>query len=663
MPFWWRRRKRNWYGRYQRKRFNKRRRPYYRRRRRRRFTTRRRRRRKTRRKVRRKRKTIAIRQWQPESIIKCKIIGYSTLILGAQGRQFYCWTNEAKNYIQPKAPGGGGFGYEVITLEWLYDEWVARQNVWTGSNQFKDLLRYTGCTIWLHRHPTRDFIFCYDLQPPFDITKHTYYNTHPYMLLLKKHKKVVLSQQSKPNGKLFVKVKIRPPKQMTTKWFFQQQFYKFGLVNLQASVATLRYPRISCQAQSQMITIYYLNPDFFTTPDWGQTINGQWLPLKTITLPITFYYKDKQGKEQTFTINRGQIGQESEYYKSINRDGGWFDPRVLNAYKIKQGSNTEIAQRPIWTARYNPNEDNGVGNKVYVISVLGHSYLPPTTQHNWVISDQPIWLALWGFWNYLQYETQDQYWYKHMMFVIKCPAIKPITQAGKTDWYAFVDLSFVSGNMPYEEYLDENAKKLWYPTAMKQTETINAIVESGPFVPKLGNLKESTWELYYKYKFFFKWGGPQIQEKPIDDPQHQGFYPIPDNFQQGLQISHPKHLSPQSILHQWDFRRGFVTETALKRMQEHLQTDTDVQSSYSEPEKKKRKIQKEVPHTQEKQEALQACLRSLFEEDTFQDTDNLKQLIIQQQQQQQQLKSNILVLLSDLKQQQRYLGLQTGNLV
>ncbi len=44
-----------------------------------------------------------------------------------------------------------------------------------------------------------------------------------------------------------------------------------------------------------------------------------------------------------------------------------------------------------------------------------------------------------------------------------------------------------------------NQKKLWYPTANRQTTTINALVESGPYIPKLTNIKESTWELPYRY--------------------------------------------------------------------------------------------------------------------------------------------------------------------
>lgn len=72
---------------------------------------------KRRHKVRRKLKKINIQQWQPDSIKKCKIKGYSVLVLGANGRQSFCTTNQIKEYPIPKAPAGGGFGSETISLQ------------------------------------------------------------------------------------------------------------------------------------------------------------------------------------------------------------------------------------------------------------------------------------------------------------------------------------------------------------------------------------------------------------------------------------------------------------------------------------------------------------------------------------------------------------------
>ncbi len=60
-----------------------------------------------------------------------------------------------------RAPGGGGFGVERINLQYLYQEWKARNNIWTSTNQLTDLGRYIGGKITFYRHPDTDFIVNY----------------------------------------------------------------------------------------------------------------------------------------------------------------------------------------------------------------------------------------------------------------------------------------------------------------------------------------------------------------------------------------------------------------------------------------------------------------------------------------------------------------------
>nr|UHK06889.1 MAG: ORF1 [Torque teno midi virus] len=667
MPFWWNRRRKPWYGRW---RYRRRLQRYKRRKPRRRFTRRRgrkttRRRRRRKYKVRRKQKKITIKQWQPESITKCKIKGYSTLVLGAEGTQYLCWTNQASDYTQPKAPGGGGFGCELITLEWLYKEYRAHNNIWTRSNQNKDLCRYTGCTITLYRHPTVDFIFAYSIMPPFNINKFTYTDIQPQNMLLRAHHKVILSRMSHPRGKLRVKVHIKPPKQMSTRWYFQKEFADAGLVLLQASACDFGHPRISPLSQSQMITIYYLNTTFWPTPDWGQAINQPWKNILTQDPHITFHFKNSKGQTETYNFGQAYDTWEhsiSGYYQSINRSGGWFDPRVLNAFKVtKTSTGAELGALPLYTARYNPNEDTGENNEVYVISILQHSYQPPTVTPDYIIRGQPLWMALFGFYSFLKYSSKDKGFMEHYMFVLKSPAIKPISQVSKQNYYPFLDPAFIAGKLPFDEYLSDNIAKLWYPTAERQIQTINALVESGPFIPRLTNIKYSTWELSYNYKFFFKWGGPQVTDQNVDDPKYQQTYPTPGNQPEAVQIADPRKMSPESLLHEWDFRRGIVTQAALKRMQENLTIDTDFQSDDSESPPKRRKITKEMPCKEKEESQLHHCLQQLCKEDTFQEApQTLQELINQQQQQQQHLKHNILQLLTELKKKQRFLSLQTG---
>nr|UHK05385.1 MAG: ORF1 [Torque teno midi virus] len=659
MPFWWRRRRKNWYGkwRWRKRRYTKRRprRKFYKRRRPRR-TTRRRRRRKVRRK---KLQKITIKQWQPESIHKCKIVGFSNLVLGAQGTQYLCWTNEQPEYTQPKAPGGGGFGSEVITLDWLYKQWRAHNNIWTKSNKNKDLVRYTGGVITLFRHPTTDFVFTYNLSPPFDITKFTYPDLQPQNILLRPKKRIILSMLSKPWGSRKVRVKLKPPKQMSTKWFFQANFADAGLALLQASAANFRYASIGPKAQNQMVTIYCLDLDLFNIPNWGQAQDAAWKPQSTYT--YTFKYIDPKTKqEETITpATTTKAPYTTAYQTSVSREYGWWQPKILQSSAIIRSS-TPTANRPIFTARYNPNVDTGDGNIVYIVSILQSKWTPPTIQTEHEIVGQPLWMAFYGFFSYLKYITKDKAFDLHYLFVIKSPAVIPVTVT-RQDFYAFVDLDFINGQLPWEEYMSAKVKATWYPKAVFQTTTINSIVESGPFMPRYTNIPESTWELPYKYKFYFKWGGPQAPDEPVDDPKGKDTYPVPDTMHETIQIGDPKKQTPASILHQWDFRRGIVTQRALKRMQENIETDTDFQSDESETPTKRRKITKEMPYKPHKEEKIKKCLLSLCEENTCQETpETIQDLIQQQQQQQRHLKRNILQLLTHLKTQQRFLGLQTG---
>ncbi|UJO02052.1 ORF1 [Anelloviridae sp.] len=663
MPFWWKRRKRPWFGRWRYRRnkfrsFRKRRprRRYARRRTRR--TTRRRRKRK----VRRKRKKIPIQQWQPESIKKCKIIGFSDLIIGAEGRQFLCWTDEREQYIQPKAPGGGGFGYETITLDYLYSQHRAHNCVWTASNQYKDLCRYTGGCIWLYRHPTTDFVFSYSVQPPFEITKLTYPQLQPQNMLLEPTHKIILSLKNKPHGKHRVKIKFKPPKTMSNTWYFQKQFSDFPLVLFRATAASFSFPRISPLSQSQMITIYYLDTNMWTSCNWAATQNSWWKPAGTAT---TWEFITKTSAGDVITkVNQTTNWPNSKdgYYQSINKNTGWFQKKILNAYKMKR-DNQEVANRPIYTARYNPNEDDGYGNVIYAVSLLQSSWAEPTTQQDYVIRGLPLWMGFYGFYSFLKLITKDKAFDEHYMFIVKCRAIRPISQPTPQSYYPFIDRSFIDSTLPYDEYISANIEKFWYPKAYFQQQTINAFVEAGPFIPKYTNIPYSTWELSYKYIFYFKWGGPQVTDPPVDDPTGKGTYPLPGPHQAAIQISNPKKQSTESMLHEWDWRRGFATQTAIKRMQENIETDTSFQSDDSASPPKRRKVSKKVQRPEDKEEKIKSCLLSLCEEPTYQEeTTDIQQLIQQQQHEQRNLKRNILTLLTHLKSNQRFLNLQTGHL-
>nr|UHK06870.1 MAG: ORF1 [Torque teno midi virus] len=667
MPFWWNRRRKPWFGRW---RYRKR---YYkpkRRRRRRRIPRKRnrratRRRYKRRRKVRRKLKRISIKQWQPDSITKCTIKGHSCLVLGANGRQMYCYTNVRDQYTIPKAPGGGGFGCELINLKWLYSEYTSHNNIWTKTNEYKELCRYTGCTITVYRHPYVDFILVYHLQGPFLLTKYTYPELQPQNALLARHKKIILSQKNAPNSKLRVKIKIKPPKLMSTKWFFQKEFCDHTLVQLCATACSLSYPRIQPNGQNEIITLYALNTAFYHNSDWAQAKDQPYKNITTQTYPLWFTHSIK-GITSPYKYDPTTFGTGKESYtKSVSYTQGLFSPQVLTATQVKAGATFEtaqlIAQLPVIVLRYNPNTDDGHGNQVYLTSTMKGSFDKPQINNDYRFDNVPLWMALFGYKDFLLKSSNDKGLFLYHMIVVKSTALHPISQTTEQVYYPLIDIDFAFGRLPYDEYITTNMKSKWYPSGETQETALNNIVNTGPYVPTFNNITNSTWELDYFYKFFFKWGGSQTTDPIAEDPCTKGTFPTLSTIQKTIQIKNPEKITPESYLHQWDFRRGIATATALKRMSENIETDTSFEFDEAETPKKKRKVSKEMPYKTQEEEEITNCLLSLCEENTCQEqTQDLQQLIHQQQQHQQHLKQNILKLLTHLKQGQRKLQLQTG---
>ena len=107
-----------------------------------------------------------------------------------------------------------------------------------------------------YRHPETDFIIAYDRQPPFDLDEYTYLLCHPQNMLLSKHKIILLSKSSKPNGRVKKTKKIKPPKLMLTKWFFQKQFAEYPLLQLKASAANFQYSHLGCCNTNQITTFF-----------------------------------------------------------------------------------------------------------------------------------------------------------------------------------------------------------------------------------------------------------------------------------------------------------------------------------------------------------------------------------------------------------------------
>nr|UHK05568.1 MAG: ORF1 [Torque teno midi virus] len=664
MPFWWRRRRKPWYGRWFTRR---RRRPWGKRRRRRIYKRRRtrklnRRRRRRRYKVRRKKQTITVKQWQPDSIRKCFIKGHGTLVVGAEGTQMFCYTKDKFKYVPPKTPYGGGFGAERYTLKFLYEEYQFHNNIWTASNLYKDLCRFIWVKFIFYRHPETDFVVSYNRQPPWDLNKFTYPSCHPQQMLLEKHKKIVLSQASKPNGKYKVKVLIKPTKQLISKWFFTKPFSDYGLLFLKGSALNLRYSFLSASNENMLVNISSLNPSWYINTDWARprADTQGYLPQTNMSRSLWYENKISGGTTKKTAV---PVSVFTTYADSVDYTKGWFNPNFLRAIGLYSPTeHTKLGQLPLNYGRYNPTRDKGTGNKIYIISTIADGWHPPTTDKNVLITDMPLWLGLYGYVSYLE-TIKPPDWLRSSLIIIESDYIYHSgTPVPATKW-APIDSEYIDGKKPYGQIITEQEKKLWYPNYKWQLKTLNAIVECGPFIQQYSEEKNSTWELKYFYNFYFKWGGPQVPGQDIKNPQDLNTYDVPDKLFGKIQITNPAKQAPETILQPWDYRRGFIKETALKRMCTHLQTDSEFEYSPEQsPKKKKQRIGAALRDPQEEIKEAQTCLLSLCEESTCQDPQNqtLEQLIQHQQHKQQQLKYNIVKLLIDLKEKQKMIQLQTG---
>nr|UHK05128.1 MAG: ORF1 [Torque teno midi virus] len=657
MPFWWRRRNKRWFGTRWRWRRNK----YKRRKPRRRISRRRgrkaprRRYRRKRFKVRRKKKKLHITQWQPSSIVKCKIKGLTPLVLGADGRQNRCYTDNKLETVYPKTPSGGGFGYEQYTLKYLYSEHQAHNNIWTRSNNYKDLCRYTGCKFTVFRHQTQDFIIQYDIQPPFKQNKWSYMQTHPYLLLLQKHHKVILSKQSNPNGKLTKTIRIKPPKEMQNTWFFQSQFSSQPLLTIKAATTNLNYSYLQCCNENQQLSIHYLDLSLYNFGNWGNAA-GYYQPYNTAPTEKKYYCKDVNGKNYEFQL------KANTYTDSISYTTGWFAPKFLQAIQLYTSNTYQTPlqdAKPINYCIYNPNLDTGKDNKIFFHSLLSEAYrLPQDDKLSFY--NVPLWLGLFGIIDWLtKTQTKDAlYLY---CIALQSPALQVAAQATASKTVIPIDKVFINGNQFFNQPPTPLQKAKWFPSIHAQLQTINDIVECGPYIPKMTAEKLSTWELKARYAFYFKWGGPQVSDPTVHDPEKQGLYTTASTEQQTIQVCDPEKQKTETMFHDWDIRRGSIKESAFKRMFENLSTTTDVSEIADHPSSPKR--QRLLPCLQteeEKEKEIQVSLHSLFEKSTFQETKDLSELIKQQQQQQNQLKHHIYKLLKDLKYKQNMLQLKTG---
>nr|UHK04227.1 MAG: ORF1 [Torque teno midi virus] len=656
MAFWWQRRRR-WF--YRKPKRYTRRRAYYRRptrrfrrRRFRRAPRRRFRRRRT--KVKKKKKFLKLLQWQPDSIRKCKVIGVDALIVGYNGTQHRNYTTTQNYWTYPRTAGGGGFSTTVYSLQYLFEQYMLRKNIWTKSNIDFDLVRYTGCKMIFYRHPWASFVVTAQLMYPMKLSFVQYMETQPLQLLLNRKHFVIPSLLHKPNGKRYVKKYFKPPKQMINKWFFQHSFSDKPLLLLRSSVCNLDQPFQGPTGENELVTLTVLNIyTGYQLGNWG-ILSGDYQPNTRTSKTVTY---KKKGQSTTSTL---ELSTPTTQYTK-----GWFSKELMQAAGIQFQPGNQFYE-PTFQVRYNPKQDDGKGNEVWLCSISSGRFDKPGVDKVLIAREEPLWLLLFGFVDFIVQYKKSTETTKIYYLMIQTKYFEPKFKEGYIDdYYLVLDSTFINGTGPYGSPLSPSMITNWYPTLQHQQNSIANIVQAGPYTYKNDPTK-NNWELHYKYYFFLKWGGALQGSQQVNDPAGHTEWVTPNNLTRSIQISDPQRQIPETLLHTWDYRRDLITKTALKRMYDHLESDQIIptDSEYLSPHKKA-KLPVQLPRLVEEETQEINCLQELFKEDTCQTSqekteENLQQLINQQQQQQQLIKRNLLILLTQMKTKQLELQLHSG---
>ncbi len=595
----------------------------------------------------RKLKKIIVREFQPQTTKKCKIKGLECAFLCNFQKIYFNYQLYEASIVPKHLPGGGGWSVKAFSLNYLYDAHQHCKNIWTKGNYNLPLVKYLGCRIRCYQSSTQDWVFRYQNFYPMVATVDSYCSAQPGLMLMNHHTKKIPSKITYKKKKPYITFRIKPPSLMQNKWYFQETFAPAQLLSISATAANLGYSLYAQNTQSPCITLYCLNTGFYQLHDWSNN-KSRYLPYSTYP---GYNFKGPKG-----TV---KVEKSGDYPSSVALETGFFQPKVLQATEVTTDSGQKIHNNPVTISRYNPSADTGEGNAIWLVDTFATTGWTQPSPSNFQIVGVPLYIAFLGVRDYILRTTQDKGIFTHTMFVCKSKAIKLLTPHEQTV-FPFLDYSFIDGKLPYNEQLTLQAKANWYPTADKQLETLNNFVTCGNYVPKYNNLPSSTWQLNYKYIFYFKWGGPKITDYTVQNPKDQGTYVIPDKLFKTIQVANPLKQAYKAMFREWDIRRGCLTKTAIKRMSENLRSDSSVQSDDSEPETKKKKVTAQVPAYNQEEEDIKSCFQSLFQEEAEPQTEDMHQLIQFHQQQQLKLKHNIIQLLTDLKQKQRHLQMQTG---
>nr|UHM26311.1 MAG: ORF1 [Torque teno midi virus] len=619
------------------------------------YTRTKRRPRRVRKYLRKKKKTIKLVQWQPENIVKCKIIGYQPLISCGQGRQCYNYNQHVTDICLKNESYGGGFTILVLSLDYLYSQWLKYNNIWTRGNNGYDLVRYTGTSLCFYRHPFASFIVSYHLSPPFTVNRETYTNCHPYRLLMQKHKFLVPSLSRKPTGKRWVKKKIKTPKLFMNKWYFQADFCAHPFLMIKASVIGLSTPYLKYSFDNNCVGLTCLNPEIFDSAGfWSATTYPTKLYLATGKL-------DASKQNYTLTPIKNTHYDNTSVFWWAYLDGTipiYTSNTTITTGKQVSKAEFEKAIKPLTIQyRYQPTRDTGEDNVVFLESVVTPKIDIPSNK-NYKYEGLPLWMLLHGWIDWCSKFFKGDNIYDNYSLCLRCKFLYPIDHTIPPNTLLLpISTYFLQGKSEYGYPTTNYEKNKWAPTIRHQQSLINDICMGGPYSALPSG---KSFDLAMKYKCYFKWGGTVVRSQTVNDPENQEAFPLPNENIQRLQIKDPSTQDYKAEFHKWDYRRGMLTGTAIKRALQDSESDP-LSSTDSEEEAAKRRRLGE-PTISHPKSSISSRVQCLFEETTCQPSQETQEKILKHKLRNHKLKQLILRSLIQMERKQQLMALTTGHI-
>nr|UGV36277.1 MAG: ORF1 [TTV-like mini virus] len=562
--------------------------------------------------VRRRKKLryLLLKNFQPKCIRKCKIKGHIPLFWGPPERLPHNYELYEMSIAPEKIPSGGLFCIKNFSLEALYAEQKYCRNIWTKTNQSLPMMRYTGCKIRFYKSFHTDYVASYSTSLPLAANLDMYQTMHPGIHTMLQHKIMVPRKKYNNSKKPYITIKAKPPDPLTNKWYFQQDMASIPLIQIRASAASFDESYIDYRAISTTLNIYFLNKgciqnsNFIQIPTSGyycRKHNNQNIYLYSSSRPTGEISENTKLNELIFLGNTNNNQPGTPFVKGATTSPlqsypltKWGNPfyttylkkqkKVYFSYATVGTIANKLAQQETATVkdleqpyqsftetqildavRYNPFRDQGTKNRIFIQSIKQDSdtWAPPPQP--WATSEfLPLWILCFGFEDFQKKNNKVKNIETEYMIVLQSNYNNPAVQ----ETFPIIDPQFIEGKSPYENSVSPQDQDRWHPCVQMQQTTLTSITASGPYTPKQPPL--NSIEAKIGYTFYFKWGGNLPQMEAITDPKEQPEIHLPTNLQRTNSLQNPADY-PEKLLYTFDERRGFLTKSAIRRLQKEYQ--------------------------------------------------------------------------------------------